>query len=817
MIRTFVAQLAREVQYAAHVLRRSSGVTMLSVWTMGMGIGLTAVLFTLINGILLRPLPYPEPDRLVRIFDTNPSAGIDRAGAASGNLDDWRRRAGAFDGLAGYYSMGRTATFGEDSNVVITAQVSRDFFELMHVAPVAGRPFTQEETERAVFNSAAMPIGVDPVVILSHSIWQQRFGGDPNVIGQVIHLERRPFKVVGVMPSGFAMPDAGVQLWIPWSIAATAPRDQHYLGAVARLKARISVAQAEDRVNAVARELGTEYPATNRGWGVRISPLETETVGAAAAILWLLLAAVALVLLIACANVALLSLMRGLDRREETWIRLALGASSGRLLREFLVESVLLAAFGGLMGTAIAVGGIRLLPALKTDLPRLNEVAFDFQALTFIVLMTVLAGILSGLPQAWRRSRTSSLNGLSSSRVTEGADRHRLRDGIVVTQVALAVVLMTASGLLVRSFLQLRDVDPGFDPRGVLVAPVFLDSQAYNTGDKARGYYRTLFERLSALPGVLAVGGATTVPTSPLGPDFERPVWPAGSTTDESQRVQAAVRMATPGYFKAMGLRVTAGRPFDDRDSPDAPRVLMVSETLAKRMWPDQSAVGRQLVVDYSTSGTYPYEIVGVVSDLRFRGPRSQPLAEIYIPHAQRPYLILNVVLKTAGNPRALISSVRAVMKSVDPQKPAQSLTPLEDLLGATYARDGQAMVLLLVFASASICLAVVSVYGALSQRVRERSREIGIRMAIGADASDVAGWVAASGLRLIALGLASGALIARTMSGALDGLLFGVASTDVKTTLVVMVALGGVGLTATLVPAVRAARIDPVQVLKRG
>lgn len=811
-------QLARELGYAARVLRRSPGVALLSIVTMGVGIGVSAIMFTLVDGVVLRPLPYPEPERLVRIFDTHSETGIDRAGAASGNIDDWRLRAGAFDGLAAYYVMGRSVSVGGDADVLLTAQVSQDFFRLLGVPPVVGLPFTEDETRRAVFNSAAAPTGADPVVMLSHGVWMQRFGGDPNVVGRVIVLDRRPFRVVGVMPARFAMPDAGVQLWIPWSIAHDHPRDQHYLAVVARLKAGVSVAQADGMLNAVARELGAEHPATNRGWGVRISPLSVETVGETARVLLVLLAAVGLVLTIACANVGLLSLMRGLDRREETAVRRALGASSTRLLRELLWESALLAVMGGVVGAAIAAAGLHLLPALTPNVPRLNEVMFDLRALMFIVAVTSLSAILSGLPQAWRGTRMSPLAGLSAGtlRATEGVARHRVRDAIVVIHVALAVVLMTGSGLLVRSFLHLRGTDAGFDPQGVLVAPIFLDNQAYSSGDKVRTYYRTLFERLSALPGVIAVGGATTVPTSPLGPDFERPVWPEGSAPD-LERTLASVRMATPGYFDAIGLRVVDGRALDDRDSPTAPRVLMVSETLARRLWPGQSAVGKRLLVDYSTAGTYPSEVVGVVGDIRFRGPRSEPQPEIYLPHAQRSYLILNIVVRAAGDPRALIASVRSTLKAVDPQMPAHGLHPLEDLMGATYARDRQAMVTLLVFASAAIFLAVLSVYGVLSQRGRERSREIGIRMAMGASTPTLIGWMVGSGLRLIGLGLASGAIAARMLSGALDGLLFGVVSTDSLTTLVVMAGLAGIGAIATLAPSWRATRIDPVQVLRRG
>lgn len=812
-------QVARETAYAARVLRRAPGVTALSIVTMGVGIGASTILFALLNAVVLKPLPYPDSERLVRVFDTNQRAGIDRAGAASGNIGDWRGRTTLFDGIAGYYAMGRTLTTGGDSEVLIAAQVSEDFFPLMRVAPMLGRGFTRDETLRAKFNSAAAPTGPDPVVIVSHAVWQQQLGGDPGAVGRTVMLERRPFTVVGVMPEGFAMPDSGVQLWMPWDVSGPGPRDQHYLGAVARLKPGVSLAQAQDELNGVADALAREYPSTNLGWGVQLSPLATETIGRTATVLWVLLAAVALVLLVACANVALLSLMRGLDRSEETAVRLALGASSGRLLREFLLESVLLAAMGGALGAAVAAAGLRVLPSLTSDLPRIGEVSLDYPVIAFLAAVTAIAAILSGLPQSWRRTRVTAITGLGAGhlRTTGGPGRHLLRDTIVVVQVAMAVVLLAAAGLLVRSFMHLQDADPGFDPRGVLVAPIFLDSQAYNSGERSRGYYRVLFERLSAIPGVTAVGGATTVPTSPLGPDFERPVWPEGTAPDSSDRMPASVRMVTPGYFPALGLRIVSGRAIDDRDQPASPRVVMVNESLAGRMWPGENVIGKQLVVDYSTAGTYPYEVIGVVGNVRFRGPRSTPAPEIYFPHAQRPYLILNVVLKTPGDPRALMPAVRSALKEVDPQKPAQGLYLLEDLVGATYARDRQAMIALLVFAGAAIFLAVLSVYGVLSQRVRERSREIGIRMALGAGVTSVIAWVVRSGLRLIAAGMVTGLLAAWSLSGLLEGLLFGVTPTDAVTAATVVALLGVVGLVASLLPSWRATRIDPVVILRRG
>jgi putative ABC transport system permease protein len=497
---------------------------------------------------------------------------------------------------------------------------------------------------------------------------------------------------------------------------------------------------------------------------------------------------------------------------------LALGSTPGRLLRQSWLESLVLALVGGLVGVALAASGLQLIPLLVPDFPRLHEVALSPRVVSFAFAVTAVTAVLSGLLPAWRGSRAEPARGLrgASVRTTGGSRQHRVRDGLVVAQVALALVLLCGSGLLVRSFLALRAADPGFTSAGVLVAPIFLDSQAYATGAQSRAYYDTVLTRLATLPGVEAVGAAATLPTSPLGPDFDRPVWPEG-TPDERDRVPAAVRMVTPGYFPVLNMRIAAGRPFDARDHPDAPPVVMVSETLANRLWPGQSAVGQQLVVDYSTVGTYPYEVVGVVGDVRFRGPRSEPRPEIYLPHAQRSYLIMHIAIRTDGDPRALIPAVRAALRDIDPQKPAYGLTPLEDLVNATMVRDQQAMVALLAFAAAAVFLAMLGVYGVLSARVRERHQEIGVRIALGADRSQLVGWVAVGGLRLLGGGALLGLLAAWPLTGVVASLLYGVQPTDPTTVVSVVVVLFAVGSIAMCLPSWRATKVDPVAVLRRG
>jgi predicted permease len=810
--------LARDAAYAWRLLRKRPAFSAVCVVTIALGVGASTALFAVVDAVLLRPLPLPDAARLVRIYDTNLANGVERTGVASGNVLDWRRRATRLRGLAGHYTMGRTLTVGADSEVVLSAQVTEDFFPVLGVAAAVGRTFTPEETAAARFNTAAAPVGADPVAVIGHGLWKRFFGGDPGVVGRTMILERRAFRVVGVMPATFAMPSPDVQVFLPWGLTGDEPRDQHYLSAVARLAPGATVHEAEEELRAVARSLAVEHPQTNEGWSVSVVSLRDDVVGDSGRTLVVLLAAVGLVLLVACANVALLSLARGLEREHEASVRLALGASRKRLLRQFLMEPFLISFLGGTLGALLAYVAIGLFKRADNGLPRIHEVVLDSRVVLFAIGATAAAALISGLPSAWRRARADPAPGLmgTPTRVAGGRGRHLFRDALVVAEVAMAVALLAGASLLFRSYRTLQAVDPGFDPKGVLVAPIFLDMEEYGKGGKSRTYYQTLIERLEALPGVVSAGGATALPASPLGPDFERPVWAEDSPGDERTRRAAWVRMVTPRYFRTLGMRVVAGRPFDDRDSPDGARAVVLSEGLARRLWPDGDAVGRRLVVDYSTSGTYPYDVVGVVNDVRFGGPRTEPRQEIYLAHAQRPYLVMNVAVRTTGDPRYLAPSVREVLRELDPVKPAHGLHALSDLLGATYARDRHAMLVLSVFAATAVLLALLGIHGILSHRVRERTREIGIRIAVGADRAHLLRWVAGQGLRLVAIGTALGAVLAFAGARLVAVLLFGVSPAD-PAAAVAFVALPLVGLAVSLHPAWRATRIDAAEVLRAG
>jgi putative ABC transport system permease protein len=807
--------LRMDAAYALRALRARRAYTAACVASIAIGVGASTALFAVVDAVLLRPLPLPEPDRLVRIYDTNAEAGAVRRGVASGNLSDWRRQASAFRGIAGDFAMGRTLTVGDQSEVVLAAQVTADFFPLLGVPAALGRTFTPEETARSLFDTAASPIGADPVAILAHGLWVRRFGGDPQVIGRTVTIEKRPFRVVGVMPAGFAVPDPGVQVFVPWGLTGQEPRDQHYLHGLGRLAPGVTVAQAEADLRRVARDLAAAYPGTNEGWSVRVVPLQEDLVGASGRPLLLMLVAVVLVLVAACANVALMTLARGLEDGRDGAIRRALGATRARLVRQFLTETFVCCAAGGLLGALGAAYAVRLLASVEAGVPRLSEATVDARVLLFALAATILAALAAGLPAAWRRAAADPGHGLvPGTRVALGAGRGVLRDGLVVAEVALAVLLLAAASLLLRSYAQLRAVDPGFDPRGVLVAPIFLDMGTYGSNGRSRTYYQELVARLEALPGVVSAGGATALPGSPLGPNFERPVWPEERPDDESGRRMAWVRMVTPRYFETLRLPVVEGRGFDAGDHQDAPRRVVLSRRLALSLWPSGRAVGRRLSIDYSTAGTYPYEVVGVVEDVRFDGPREDARPELYLAHAQRPYLVMNVAVRTEGDPRALAPAVRQVLRALDPAKPAHGLTPLDDLMAATYARDRQATLVLGSFATVAALLALVGIHGLLLCRVRERTREIGIRMALGARRGRVLGLFALHGLRLLAAGLVVGGALALATARLWTGLLFAVGPTD-PSPLLAAAALALFGLAVALHPAWRATRVDAAEVLR--
>jgi putative ABC transport system permease protein len=808
--------LWRDVVYGLRMLRKSLPLTLVSIATLVLAIAACTALFSVLNGILLHPLPYPYPERIAEVVETNISKGIARIEVNGRNLEDWRKRSTSFEGIAAYYTMGRTLSANNESEVVLASQVSSDFFHIFQTPPLLGRWFTEQESQATRYNQALGLVSPDPVVILSYGLWMRRFGSDPNIVGKTIILDRKVWKVIGVMPRHFVMPDARTSLWCPWGLLHETARDQHFAGAVARVAPGITYAHAEGELNSIADQLGKEFPETNEGWKVHLNSLQAAMTGDFKQILWFLLFAVGLVMVIACVNIAIVQLSGASARIQETSMRLALGASRLRLFQQYLIESSLISICGGVLGFALAYFAIHALQRIAPDLPRVGEIIMDWNVLLISVAITGLSALLFGLAPAFvATSNTKSAFSNHGTRSTSRLSTQRIRNCLVITEVALAVILLSSSGMLIRSFLRLGSTDFGFQPRNVLVVPIFLDTEKYNSAAKSRAYYKELIERLQSLPDVVSVGGATALPASPLGPDFQRPVWESGNVPQAQNRREADVRMVTTDYFKTLGISIVRGRRFSTQDGPDSPKVVMISESLAQQIWRGRDPIGKQLVVDYSTAGTYPYQVVGVVHDIRFHGPRSDPRPEIYFPHAQKPYLVLNIAIRTKNDPRLLIASVRNVLLAIDPQKPAHNITTLENLIGATVIRDRYAMILVSCFAFVSLMLASLGIYGVLSFFVRQRIPEIGIRMALGARQRQIIAWIRNQGALLMLAGLIFGLIGTLASSRLLSGILYQVSSRDFISLVFAIAVIVCTAVISAWIPARRASRVDPCKALR--
>lgn len=807
-----------DVRQGLRGLVRRPAFTLFILLTFALGIGANTALFSIVNGVLLKPLPFDEPGRLVVLWETSVEQGIARTNCSPGDFQYWRDHNEIFSSIAAWYRRSLTVQTEHDAVMHDAAQVSAGYFEVLGTPPHLGRTFTRQEADRAVYDSSNTLVGEGPVAMLSHRLWRQRFGSDPGVVGRTMTIERKQYEIVGVMPPGFLMPAPEIDLWVPWSFAHDRPRDQRYVNVLARLRPGLSVGEAQARLTALAEEMGRLYPDTNLGWAARLTPLHEEMVGSARPALLVLFAAVGCVLLIVCINVAGLLLVRATGRQHEIAVRSAMGASRVRLVRQFLIESFLLSFTGAALGLAAATWTIGALKTFgPTALPRLHELTLDSGVLLFTIGVAALAGLLSGLVPALAGSRAAASRMLASGgsrTATASPGRQRLRNILVVSEIAVATLLLAASGLLVRSLERLTHVDPGFRTENVLVFPIILDGASYG-GERSRNYYAQLVRNLSALPGVEAAGGATVLPLSPVGPDFHLPVWREGTAPPEGGRQRADVRIATTGFFDTLGMTIVGGRSFTAEDHPDAPRRVIINKALARRHWGDADPVGRRLMIDYSTAGTYAYEIVGVVNDVRFYGPRSAPRPEVYLHHAQRPYLIVNMAVRARSDHEALIPAVRRAVLDLDPGRPVHSVVPLSDYLGESIERDRFATLVLSGFASVALALAAIGVYGVLSLRVSQRRHEIGVRMALGAGRADLLLLFVGQGARLVAAGLGLGIAAALLLTRLLSGLLFGVAPSDPLTFLVAASLLGAVGLAACWMPARRAALVNPLTALR--
>jgi putative ABC transport system permease protein len=798
----------RDVRFGTRSLRRRPGFAAVVVLTLAIGIGGTTAIFGAVHGVLLAPLPYREPDRIITVWTNDRVEGEEQQDVSPANFLDWRARQRSFATFtsARPYSMDYLGPDGPEH--LGTWLVTEGFFETFGVRPLLGRTFMPEE----------YTAGRDHVVVLGEDIWRSRFAADLRIIGRQLTLDSIPRTIVGVMPRSFRFPPDR-EVWQPmvFEERETKLRRATYLTVAGRLGPSATLPAARADLGAVAAQLAREYPRTNTGVGVTLVPLPEQTVGHVRSALLVLMGAVAMVLLIACGNVAGLLLARAVQREREVAVRVALGAGRGRILRQLGAESLVLALVGGLAGLVVAFGGLSAIRALGPDsLPRLDELAIGPSVLAFALATTLGAAVVFGIAPAVHTAPLDVRDKLATGSARSGGagrPRRRLQNAFVVVQFALALVLLVGAGLLVRSFVSLLRVERGFDPHNVLAVTV-QSWGYYPTPDRRAGFVREATTRLAALPGVGAAGVTSSLPFAPAiganeaGLEIEgQPVASPG----EAQSVRTAA--VTSGYFDALRIPLRRGRLFAATDAGNAAPVAIVSEALARRYWPNGNALGQR--VKLSSGAPVMRTIVGVVADVRHGGLQEAPRPTVYVPHAQSPTGANAFVIRTAGDPLAALAQVRAEFRSINPSMPLASTTTLESLLDDSLRERRFHLALLGAFAVVALLLAALGVYGVMSYATSERTHEIGVRMALGARGADVLGMVMRQGATLAAAGALGGLLGAAAVTRLLRGMLFGVTPLDPLAYVGAGALLLGAAALACYLPARRAARLDPVRALR--
>ena len=804
-------------------LVRSPGFTLTVSLLLGLGVAATTTLFALINAVILKPLPYGDPEQLVMLWESNVPQNRLREGPAPGQVNDWAASNDAFESLTGWWTAQATLRGRDGSAPVQGVQVTKGFFEVFRRAPLLGRTFSGDDYIGRPSIPSGRAGGAEPILVLSHRLWQS-LGADPALVGGTLFVEGRNWRVIGVMPADFAVPDLNAAFWTPWDMRESyngprfpdgPPREARFLRAVGRLKPGLTLEAAEDRMAVLAARLAADHPRTNAGWSVQLVPLRDELIRSSRTELLLVFGAVFCLLLLVCANVASLSVARSAARAREMAIRLALGAGRTRIVREHLAETALcavLTAFVAIVFTTVSMGAaIAFAPA---DIPRLNEVEVNASVVWFSIAIAVLATIIGVFLPGLRGSATAIASTLKDGAPVSGQNASRVRRALVVAEIAVTVVLLVGAGLLARSFAGLQRVDPGFDVQNLLVLRIAPDVTRYKGAPLVTDYFGRVFNSIGELPGVASAAAVTVLPMSTIGSDFYRPYWLEGARPAGNAEAQANVRMATPGYFNTLGLPLVSGREFSAQDAIDAPRVIIINESLARIAWKGEDPVGRSLILDYQ-GGATARQVVGVVRDARYKGPRSDPSPEIFIPHAQNPYLVMNVLVRTTIDPAALAQSARAQALKVDPDQPVHSVTTMERLLAATMQEDRFAMLFVALFAAAGLLTAATGVYALLAYTVAQRRREIAVRMAIGASSSSVARLIVMESLTLALVGCVLGALGVAAVSQLARSILFGIAPQDPLTLVTTAAVLFTVVLAASWLPARRAARINPVAAMR--
>ena len=802
----------QDLKYALRTLTRSPGFTLSVVLVLALGIGATTAIFPLVDATLIRPLPFADPDRLMMIWEDASAMGYPKNNPSPANYSDMRADTRAFEDMAAS-SMGTwNLTGGGEPIRLEGVRVTANLADVLGVQPVLGRFFSTDEDRD----------GADPVIVISHGLWQRRFGSDPGIVGTDIVVNDMETTVVGVMPARMPYPSSRTEIWVPMAFSdeERSRRDSHYLRVVGRLRSEVGVEFAQSDLERIATRLEEDYPRTNTDYGLLAEPIQVQYTGDVRSGFLLLLGAVGAVLLIACANIANLLLVRTSGRGKEIAIRAALGAGRVRLIRQMLTESVLLSVTGGIVGMILARASLVLLSALvPAGIAGAVEVEMDLRVMIVGLAVSLTTGLVFGIVPALSvlRVRLNETLQRTSGRVGTSRASRRLRDVLVVGEVALSVALLVGAGLLLRSFASVRNVDPGYRAENVLTVRTDLSFERYAETRRRHGFYREVLERVAALPGVLSVGYTSFVPLTngggSLGFTIEgRPESPDGHNPDANFR-------SISGYIPTMKIRLLAGRIFDGRDRADGTDVAIVNETMAGRFWAGEDPIGKRFKIGGFRSTEAWKTIVGVVGDVRQMGLEVPARPEMYIPMEQFPssgfFNPRDLVIRTAGAPLALAASVREQVWAVDPNQPISYVRSMEEILdGEVFERRTETL-LLGGFSLLALIVASVGLYGVLSYAVSHMKKEIGIRMALGAEQGAVLGMVLRQGMTLAAIGCGVGLALAYVLGGVMSSMLFGVEATDPLTFVSVPLVLVSVALVASLIPARRATKIDPIVALR--
>ena len=807
--------LFRDLRYSLRLLIKSPAFTAVAVLSIALGIGANTTVFSVINAVLLRSVPYKDPNTLMLLWGDSPGAPSLRnhSQVSATDVADYRAQTNVFEEVATYSGWYPTMTGDGEAERIPGIQVGDGFFKIMKGQPLLGRVFTAEEQVD----------GKDFVIVLGYGLWQRRFGGDPNIVGKTVQLSGRPYSIVGVMgpdfhplPATLVSPEGQFYRSVAENYDDSA-RDERHLRAIARLKPGATVEQARSDVKAIAQRLEQQHPETNKDQGAYVVSITDEITGGIRPTLLMIFGAVIFVLLVACANVANLLLARSTVRFKEITIRSAIGAARSQLIRQLLTESLVLALLGGVLGLLLAIWGTGLVESAGSKInPMFHDIHVDMRCLAFTFGISIITGLIFGLAPAMQISRPNLAESLKESGRGSGpaASRNRLRSVLVVSEIAMTLVLLVCAGLLIRTVMRLRNVDTGFNAQNILAMNVGLPGIKYPKPENQVAFYKEVTERIASLPGVRATG---TTSVLPLSNNFDgRGLLVEDHPKPRGEEITVDLYIASPGYLRVMEIPIVKGRAITEQDTMDSARIALINSTMAAQLWPNEDPLGKRIKFPGSEKNPQPWRtIVGVVKDVSQYALDKKAPMQIYVPHAQFPTGFSTIVVKTENDPTAMTATVRREIQAVDRDQAVFNVTTLEQLMGESILIRKFFMLLLLVFATLALVLAAIGIYGVMSYVASQRTHEIGIRMALGAQASDVLKLIIGNGMVLAMIGVAAGLAGSFALTRLLAGLLFGVSATDAVTFTLVSLALIAVALFACYIPARRATKVDPLVALR--